>query len=46
MLQLKLRNTAVAPFLISQCYNPDVGLIFYRDAVAPFLISQCYNVLI
>ena len=34
---------AVAPFLISQCYNFK-GVCFCSEAaVAPFLISQCYN---
>ena len=35
--------TAVAPFLISQCYNCAMTLILPMNAVAPFLISQCYN---
>ena len=34
---------AVAPFLISQCYNIVVSVIHQILAVAPFLISQCYN---
>ena len=33
----------VAPFLISQCYNPANVLIKFDCVVAPFLISQCYN---
>ena len=33
----------VAPFLISQCYNPVVGQVGGYDVVAPFLISQCNN---
>ena len=34
---------AVAPFLISQCYNKKAGYGGDVIAVAPFLISQCYN---
>ena len=34
---------AVAPFLISQCYNLRHAACNHTDAVAPFLISQCYN---
>ena len=34
---------AVAPFLISQCYNQRQSRCFQYAAVAPFLISQCYN---
>ena len=33
----------VAPFLISQCYNPDGKALGIPLVVAPFLISQCYN---
>ena len=36
---------AVAPFLISQCYNATPVHISIAFAVAPFLISQCYNYL-
>ena len=38
------RLYAVAPFLISQCYNHTDRRRFEFYAVAPFLISQCYNV--
>ena len=34
---------AVAPFLISQCYNTFNVTLSVMLAVAPFLISQCYN---
>ncbi len=34
---------AVAPFLISQCYNVYKQEKNRLNAVAPFLISQCYN---
>ena len=34
---------AVAPFLISQCYNTFIIEEQPEAAVAPFLISQCYN---
>ena len=34
---------AVAPFLISQCYNLITLHQTKKYAVAPFLISQCYN---
>ena len=34
---------AVAPFLISQCYNRGWQRKTLKPAVAPFLISQCYN---
>ena len=36
---------AVAPFLISQCYNQPITASCYPKAVAPFLISQCYNLM-
>ena len=38
-------RVAVAPFLISQCYNDGVAGRTFVFAVAPFLISQCYNLL-
>ena len=36
-------KAAVAPFLISQCYNSEEMPTPLGVAVAPFLISQCYN---
>ena len=38
-----MSKKAVAPFLISQCYNRNHSLLILDEAVAPFLISQCYN---
>ena len=37
---------AVAPFLISQCYNIYAIDVLHEEAVAPFLISQCYNLVL
>ena len=37
-------KAVVAPFLISQCYNPALRLLPEFFVVAPFLISQCYNI--
>ena len=39
----KSGRKAVAPFLISQCYNEANLNVEIVTAVAPFLISQCYN---
>ena len=36
----------IAPFFISQCYNPYILDKKVRVVVAPFFISQCYNFVI
>ena len=41
---LILPKEGIAPFFISQCYNPPVVLTPVGAVVAPFFISQCYNI--
>ena len=43
-MHISIKPVAVAPFLISQCYNNHAAPFAFDWAVAPFLISQCYNI--